>query len=143
MRGSATCFGSKELICRMQTILRWVVGVISILITVWAAHQLSDINTAHHLPAITLAWKSALGLILFVPLMAVVNAVIRPVIKLIALPINCLTFGLFSFIVNAVLFWAVGHLTRADMNVLGALFGSICYAALSTILSWPIKENDA
>jgi putative membrane protein len=126
----------------MNTILRWVVGVISILITIWAAHQLSDINTARHLPPITLIWTSAWGLILFVPLLAAINAVIRPVIKLMALPINCLTFGLFSFVIGALLFWAAGHATGAKMNVWGALFGSIVYAAISTILSWPIKEKD-
>lgn len=117
----------------MQIILRWVAGVFAILITIWAAQQI---------PPVKLVWEPPWQVIIFVPLMAVINAVIRPVVKLLALPINCLTFGLFSFVINAVLFWAAGNLTRANMNVWGALFGSVAYAAISTILSWPIKEED-
>ena len=118
----------------MLMMLRWVAGLFAILITVWAAQML---------PPIVLEWRPPWHMIIFVPVMAIINAIIRPAAKLLALPINCLTFGLFSFIINAVLFWLAGRWTGAAMNVWGALFGSICYAALSTILSWSIKEKDA
>ena len=118
----------------MQIILRWVAGVFAILITIWAAQQI---------PPVKLAWDPTWKVIVFVPVMAVVNAVIRPAVKLFAMPINCMTFGLFSFIVSALLFWGTGKLTGAVMNGWGALFGSVVYAALSTILNWSIKEKKA
>ena len=112
--------------------LRWVAGLLSILITIWAASQI---------PPVKLLWEPAWQVIVFVPVIAVVNALIRPVVKLLAMPINCMTFGLFSFFINATLFWGAGKLTGGIMNIWGALFGSIAYAAISTILSWPIKEK--
>lgn len=116
-----------------QTALRWTMGVVSIAITIWVANMLK----------VPLTWEPAWRVIIFVPVLAVINAIIGPIIKLLALPINCMTFGLFSFVVNALLFWSAGHITGAKMNVWGALLGSILYAVLSTILSWPIKEKKA
>ena len=115
-----------------QIVLRWTVGVIAILITVWIAQMI---------PPVVLEWKQAWRVIIFVPLLAVVNTVVGPILELLSLPINCLTFGLFSFIVNALLFWAAGQATGAVMNAWGALFGSMVYAMLSTVMSWPIKER--
>jgi putative membrane protein len=112
--------------------LRWVVGLFAILITIWAARQIAPVK---------LAWDPTWHVIVFVPVMAVVNAVVRPVVKLLSMPINCMTLGLFSLIVSALLFWATASLTGALMNFWGALFGSVVYAATSTILSWSIKEK--
>ena len=114
-----------------QMIFRWAAGVIALLITVWVAQML---------PPVRLEWVPEWRVIIFVPVLAVVNVVIGPIISLLALPINCLTFGLFSFVINALLFWLAGAATGADMNIWGALFGSMVYALLSTVLSWPIKE---
>jgi len=114
--------------------LRWVAGLFAILITIWAANQI---------PPIKLAWEPGWHVIIFVPAMAVINALIRPVVKLMSMPINCMTFGLFSFLANALLFWGAGKLTGGLMNGWGALFGSVVYAAVSTVLCWPIKEKRA
>lgn len=113
-------------------ILRWVAGLFAILITIWAAHQI---------PPVKLTWVPAWGVIIFVPVMATVNAVIRPVVKLFSMPINCMTLGLFSLVVSALLFWAAGSLTGAKMNLWGALFGSVVYAVTSTILGRAVKEK--
>ena len=43
-----------------------------------------------------------------VAVLAVVNALIRPIVTLFTLPISCLTLGLFSFVINAFMFWIVG-----------------------------------
>lgn len=115
-----------------RLLLRWLVGVIAILFTGILAHALG----------IELDWEPAWKVIIFVPLLAIINAVIGPVLRLLSLPISCLTFGLFSFIVNAVLFWIAGWATGAQMSIWGALFGSLVYGVLSTVLSWPIKEKN-
>jgi putative membrane protein len=114
-----------------RLLLRWLVGVIAILITGILAHALD----------LRLDWEPAWRVIIFVPVLAVINVIIGPVLRLMSLPINCLTFGLFSFLVNALLFWIAGRATGAQMDVWGALFGSVVYALLSTVLSWPIKEK--
>lgn len=115
-----------------RLVLRWAAGVVAILVTIWLSHMV---------PPIKLTWVPEWRVIIFVPVLAIINAVIGPILKLLSLPINCLTFGLFSFVINALLFWAAGHATGAQMNVGGALFGTVVYAVLSTVMSWPLKER--
>ena len=72
---------------------------------------------------------------------AVVNAVIKPVAKLMGLPISCLTMGLFALLVNAAMLaltaWIAGQF---DFNVeidgfLAALFAALLISVVSTLLS--------
>jgi putative membrane protein len=65
---------------------------------------------------------------------ALVNLFIKPIILLFALPIEIITLGLFSFIVNAFLFWLVGDLVPgfAVTSITGAFLGSI----ILTLVQW-------
>ena len=77
-----------------------------------------------------------------------VNAVIKPVAKLLSLPLIILTLGLFALVVNALLFW----LTAAVSNGLGAPFevdgfwsafwGAIVVSLVSWALSLLVKDPD-
>src|SRR3989344_4038830 len=40
-------------------------------------------------------------------LLGFINLIVRPVLLLLALPVNLITFGLFTFVINALLFWGV------------------------------------
>ncbi|MGA8942221.1 MAG: phage holin family protein [Thermoactinomyces sp.] len=44
--------------------------------------------------------------------LAVINLIIRPVLVFLTLPINILTLGLFSLVINALLFWFTGSLVE-------------------------------
>ena len=50
------------------------------------------------------------GAIIVVVVLAVVNAVLKPVLIILTLPINILTLGLFTLVINALLFWLVAGL---------------------------------
>ena len=77
-----------------------------------------------------------------------VNAVIKPVAKLLSLPLVILTLGLFALVVNALLFW----LTAAVSNGIGAPFevdgfwsafwGAIVVSVVSWLLSLVVKDPD-
>ena len=62
---------------------------------------------------------------------ALINTVIKPVLKIVTLPISILTFGLFSVVLNSALFWLVGYLVNGfDVSgwlaaFLGGLVASI------------------
>jgi len=61
---------------------------------------------------------------------------IRPILSLLMLPINLLTFGLFSFVLNALLFWFVASFIEG-FSVAGfvpALIGSLALAAVSYVV---------
>lgn len=68
---------------------------------------------------------------------SVIISVIRPVLQILALPITVLTLGLFSFILNALLFWGM-ELLVPGFDVTGfvpALLGSIVLSLISWLIS--------
>lgn len=61
---------------------------------------------------------------------------VRPILGLLTLPINLLTFGLFSFILNALLFWFIATFIEG-FSVAGfipALIGSVALSLVSAVL---------
>ena len=68
----------------------------------------------------------------------VINLLIKPVVKLLTLPLNLITLGFFGIIVNAALFW-VGTLFVNGFEVttlIGVVFGSI----VLSLARWIIDE---
>lgn len=66
----------------------------------------------------------------------VVMLIVRPVLALLTLPINLITLGLFSFVLNALLFWFIASFVQG-FEVAGfipALLGSVMLAAVSWVL---------
>lgn len=75
-------------------------------------------------------------------LLGVVNAVVRPILVLLTLPITILTLGLFLFVVNASMFALVAYLLKG-FNIAGfvpALLGSLLVSAVSWLGSMFIKD---
>jgi putative membrane protein len=81
------------------------------------------------------AFDDIKSLILAALVLAVVNAVIRPLLILLTLPFTIITLGLFIFIINAALFYGVSLLLPgfhlADFG--SALLGSIVVSLTSGI----------
>lgn len=65
--------------------------------------------------------------------MGIVNALIRPVLLLLSLPINILTLGLFTLVVNAVVLMIVASVTALNVSGFG---GAFVGAIILTIISW-------
>ena len=78
----------------------------------------------------------AIALIVAVVL-GLINTLIRPVLILLTLPATILTLGLFIFVINGLLFWAVGSFFPG-FHVDGfwsGMFGAIVYSIISWALS--------
>ena len=77
----------------------------------------------------------------------IVNAFIRPLAKLVALPIIILTLGLFALIVNGLMLWLTSSLSEAlglGFHVSGfwaAFWGALVVSLVSTILSLFIADS--
>jgi putative membrane protein len=67
----------------------------------------------------------------------VVNSVIRPVLYVLSLPINFLTLGLFSLVVNGICFWLASLFVPgfAVNGPLAFIFGPIILSFASTFLN--------
>jgi putative membrane protein len=70
--------------------------------------------------------------------LGIVNAILRPILVILTLPIQIVTLGLFTLIINAALFYWVGH-WGIGLEVHGykaAFFGAIILGIVSFVLSW-------
>ena len=79
-------------------------------------------------------------LLLAALLLGVVNAVVRPVVVLLTLPITVLTLGMFLLVVNAAMLGMVAAVL-SDFRVAGlgsALLGSLIVSLTSWLASWYI-----
>ena|SRR5215831_19024818 len=78
----------------------------------------------------------------------IVNAFIRPIAKLLALPLIIITLGLFALIVNGLMLWLTSSLSTElglGFHVSGfwaAFLGSLVVSIVSTIL-WMFVQDDS
>jgi len=106
------------------------------LLLIWLVNALSLLAVAYLLPSVSV--ESFYVAVITAFLLAVVNTVIRPVLVLITLPINILTLGLFTLVINGLLFWFVASFVEG-FRVAGfwsALGGALLYSLISTFASW-------
>jgi putative membrane protein len=77
-----------------------------------------------------------------------VNAVIRPVAKILAFPLIIVTLGIFVFVINGLMLWLTSRLSAAlglGFDVAGfwaAFWGALVVTIVSTLLSMVVKERD-
>ena len=66
-----------------------------------------------------------------------VNAIIRPILVILTLPVTILTLGLFIFVINGLLFWLVGSFIQGFVvqGFWAGFFGAIVYSLISWLLS--------
>ena len=64
------------------------------------------------------------------------NAVVRPVLVVLTLPVTLVTLGLFLFVINALMFWAASGLLAGFQvrGFLAALIGSLIYSLLGIVI---------
>ncbi len=89
------------------------------------------------------------SLLLTALVFGVVNALVRPVLKLLSCPLIIVTLGLFTLVLNALMLrltaW-IGHGLGIDFRVdrfVPALLGAIVVSIVSTLLSWLLVDEKA
>jgi putative membrane protein len=102
------------------------------LLVVWLIHTIALLGVAYLLPGVTIGTFGAALIAALV--LGLVNTVIRPILILLTLPATILTLGLFIFVINGLLFWAVGSVIQGFF-VAGFWWG-VAGAILYSIFSW-------
>ena len=112
----------------MKLILKWLLSAIALLAV---AHLYSGVQVQ----SFSAALIAALVIGLF-------NAVLRPVLVVLTLPVTLLTLGLFLFVINALMFWsAAGILSGFNVTGFGAaLVGSLIYTVLGIVIDSALQR---
>ena len=102
------------------------------LLLVWLINAVALIAVAYLMPSVTV---SSFGAALAAALvLGLINAVVRPVLVLLTLPVTLLTLGLFIFVLNGLLFWMVG--TWIEGFSVGGFWSGVIGAILFSLVSW-------
>ena len=113
----------------MYLILRWLINTVAILLM------------AYYLPGIAVSGFYAA--LIAALILGIINAIIRPLIILLTLPVNILTLGLFTFLINAFLFWFASTIVKgfevADFKA--AFLGALIMWLVSWISNWLLKKK--
>jgi putative membrane protein len=110
-------------------LVRWLTLTVAILVS---AYLIEGIRVAGFFSALCAA-----------ALLGIFNAVMRPVFLILTLPVNILSFGLFTFVINAALLKMVSGLIPG-FDVYGlwpAVVGSLVISLVSGLLSMALRER--
>jgi putative membrane protein len=106
----------------MRLVLRWLINAAALFAL---PYLFSSIEVRNFVVALIVAL-----------LLGLINAVVRPILILLTLPVTLLTLGLFILVINALLFWFVASFVDG-FRVAGfwsAFWGALVYS----ILSWAV-----
>ncbi len=91
---------------------------------------------------------NVLNLTIVAIVFGLINAIIRPVVKLLTLPINIVTLGLFTLVINTLMLWLTVWLSGSlsleggmFQSFLTAFLGAIIISIISTILGWFLPDD--
>jgi putative membrane protein len=102
----------------------WLINTLAVLVAVYL------VKGIHYEKPIDLAVATLL--------LGILNAVLRPILLLVALPLLIFTLGLFTLVINALVLYFVGNLLRPEFRVdtfWAAFWGALVISIVSLILN--------
>jgi putative membrane protein len=121
-----------------KLLLKWILSAISLAISSALTGMLlqGQFTLEVKFPGILLIFVA-------VALLALINATLGALLRLLLVPLNCLTLGLVGLVINAVLFWWVGNMGLGfEVTTFFAAFvGSILYSACGGVLQIFVKDE--
>ena len=105
------------------------------ILLVWLINALALLAVAYLMPSISVAnFTTALVAAL---ILGLVNAIIRPLLILLTLPVTILTLGLFILVINGLVFWFVGSFIQGF--VVAGFWAGVIGSILFSIVSWALS----
>ncbi len=113
----------------MNIFLRWILNAATLLII------------AHYVPGIRVSgWYAAFVAAL---VLGIINIILKPILIFLTLPVNILTLGLFTLIINAILFKFAGTIVKG-FDVVGfqaAFFGALIMSLINILVHSIFKRD--
>jgi putative membrane protein len=102
----------------------------------WILNAVALLAVAYLMPSIQVASVGAALVAALV--LGLVNTLVRPILVVLTLPVTLLTLGLFLFVINGLLFWAVGNFL--DGFSVGGFWSGVLGAILYSLISWALAS---
>ena len=96
---------------------------------------------AYYLPGIVVA--SFYAALVAALILGLLNALVRPILLLLTLPVNIITLGLFTFVVNALVFWLAATIAKGFYvdGFWPAFWGALIMWLVGWVVSGLLKKN--
>ncbi|MCF7820554.1 MAG: phage holin family protein [Candidatus Pacebacteria bacterium] len=107
----------------MKLFLTWFISTVALLISAWLIPG-AKINSF---------WSALLVALM----LGIVNAVIRPVLVFLTLPINILTLGFFTLIINGLMVWLVAIILPGFS--ISSFWVAIIFSVILALITWIIE----
>ena len=106
----------------------------------WALTAMALMVVPEIVPGVTVSSFGAAMISALV--LGLVNALIRPFIILITLPITLLTLGLFTLVINGLMFWMVANVIEglAVTGFSAAFWGALVYGLLTWLINIALRD---
>ena len=98
----------------------YTVALLAVFFVVWDVHGGNDV---------------VLTALVMAVLLAVINAFIRPIVLLLTLPLSIVTLGIFTILVNAVLFYVAARIVHIDVDFWRAALGYLVFVLITAALN--------
>jgi putative membrane protein len=120
-------------------ILRVVINALALAAAAWVVTGIT-VTTA---PSSDATLGTVLAYLVVGLVFGLVNAVVRPVVSLLSMPLTCLTLGLFTLVINAAMLMLTSWLTQylpfglhVDRFFWDAIVGALIISVVSAVMGW-------
>ena len=127
----------------MSFLIRVIVNALALAAAVWVVPGLKIVAAGEGTMSTVIAY------LVVAAIFGLVNALVRPIVKLFSLPITCLTLGLFTIVINALMVLLTSWLTTFTPIELvieqfwwDAIAGTIIIAIVSAVLGLFVKSDN-
>jgi putative membrane protein len=121
----------------MNLLIRWVIACLSLFLSAWLV------------PGIHVEGNAWTVYAVMAVILGLINAVIRPILKLLSLPLIILTLGLFLLVINGITLWLASKIAVSWFHVgfyvdgfWSAFLGALIVSIVSIILSALFKKEE-
>jgi putative membrane protein len=106
------------------------------------ANAVAVIGVATVLPN-QVSFGSVTSVALFALIVGLLNALLRPVVRVLTAPIGCLTLGLFGIVINGLMFWLAAQIRPdwVDATFLGATITALAAGLLNSLFGTLTTER--
>lgn len=126
----------------MSFLIRVIVNALALAAAVWVVPGLKIVAAGEGTMSAVIAY------LVVAVIFGLVNALVRPIVKLFSLPITCLTLGLFTIVINALMLLLTSWLTTFTPIELvieqfwwDAIAGTIIISIVSAVLGLFVKSD--
>jgi len=120
----------------MRLLTRWLITAVALFVAAW------------FVPGIRVEGRAWVSFAVMAVVLSLVNALIRPLLKILSCPLMVVTLGLFTLVINGVTLWLASVIAVDWLGVpyhidslWSALVGALIVSIVSTVLSMAVRED--